>query len=632
MRFVWCLLMLLIASPALGENGERIATGTVNLEYFDGSKWLTDNTGDMSVEKISPEKTPELFYLDDGGEWVTHLDVSSSFLSHDYAVRRKSENGYQTHLIKDNIVILQENGELIATGTVNLEYFDGSKWRTDNTGVVIVMDNETGKQTFMITKPGFKIRCKWVVDITDNTNLNLDYSDYKGNTTDDEDNPRTIIFEPDGVMDKLTVDPFLSTDIQATYFLVFCDGFMTIVYFGNTESDGGFGFLNMGNRVYIKDSFRSGGTTYGLHFDRTRTGEIVEESPSRVVIKVVGFPDDTNQNGELSDDPFTVTYTIYPDRLVQTINWQINGGAITLDNTATNAFIKTDLGGYVTEETGIYEAGGSEVKGTGVVNSANYIGFEATQMSFIGVLLEESHTGGASFEQWVRTNSQQFFRWTNGDLNVGTHTMSVMWIIDHITRIGGNTVYPVGSRLDIGEQYRSAVSDVPMTAPTLNTGTWTTDLSGADSEQRSGASTIGIAGFATDGAWHLDLTSGTSEGKITWDTTRIMPNVVVEKWSNSGVSPEMEENGIRSDYNTGITYFMCNMAAEIAGISNFILVGGVTDVYDGYQDVAASETWEFDDSFAAPAAPSRVPTQMLITKLQGIPDEYWNDGSLSVNE
>lgn len=130
----------------------------------------------------------------------------------------------------------------------------------------------------------------------------------------------------------------------------------------------------------------------------------------------------------------------------------------------------------------------------------------------------------------------------------------------------------------------------------------------------TGVSTIGSQGFATDGAWHVDLTSGTSTAKITWDRTRIRPNVMIEKWPDSGVSPQMEENGIRADCPTGTTYFMCNMAAEVAGASTFVVVGGVSGAYEGYQDVVANETWEFDDSFAAPPPASKViiPPKLII--------------------
>jgi len=59
-----------------------------------------------------------------------------------------------------------------------------------------------------------------------------------------------------------------------------------------------------------------------------------------------------------------------------------------------------------------------------------------------------------------------------------------------------------------------------MTNPTINTGSAVTDLKIPES--------IEDAGFASDGAWHIDQDSN-NEAKLTWDITRHKPNIVLHK-------------------------------------------------------------------------------------------------------
>jgi len=96
-----------------------------------------------------------------------------------------------------------------------------------------------GKQTFTVARPGYLVRCVWVVTRHEQyDDLKLDYSDYQGNVQDSDwiDNVRTIIFEPAGVQDTLLVDPYLILVEAATTITVDFDSGDSVVWTIATEN------------------------------------------------------------------------------------------------------------------------------------------------------------------------------------------------------------------------------------------------------------------------------------------------------------------------------------------------------------------------------------------------------------
>ncbi len=208
----------------------------------------------MNLVEINPEKTPEKFfsaYVDDA--WVeTELIASGAGIR----LRRRADGGWQdTHYYEDQmrIYFIDETDmseTYVARGRVTIEAYIGDTWtewdmpeptitrqgdhavRADfgGAGAGLRIDtmwrNGNSKQTFLGQYTGQLIRIKWEIQIRDERAI-INIDDYDGNISDvtvpsQDYDTRTIIFEPDGVSDILTVDPYIEISVTAPSIVITC--------------------------------------------------------------------------------------------------------------------------------------------------------------------------------------------------------------------------------------------------------------------------------------------------------------------------------------------------------------------------------------------------------------------------
>jgi hypothetical protein len=236
----------------------------------------------LSTKIISPEETPELFFLprsvdldtplegvnpkaverayDELGELLSvkvydqkHKDISGDF-AEGKSFKRKAKDGMDQDLhVYDDMLKLYHNDILKAESKVYGDIFVDGEWLNYNFGksdvsiiedepkklkalkiadtnefeIIAPWESDNFKATFRVTLPGQTLLIRWYIRAYDLEDLIVDHSDYKGNTSDTDWVwneagywERTITFEPDGVQDELIVDPYLSSDEQVTYIIV----------------------------------------------------------------------------------------------------------------------------------------------------------------------------------------------------------------------------------------------------------------------------------------------------------------------------------------------------------------------------------------------------------------------------
>ena len=248
----------------------------------------------MNLTQINPKEAPEKYFpydtLDGEGSpiWKKCLPQIQTVESLQYfGLRRLGEGGTTDLVVLGNKILLFLEDQLVATSVVKLQYDQGG-WKehdpsevwyidrdealgtihsyhdTDSKGNIDIQANWSNtpvydeeeppnlidcdvdkKLTFSIDRSGSTVRCVWEITLESGWNWrdpdNLtdkdvwwDISDYTGNVDDSVNGQvRTVTFEPAGVADSLTVDPYLSVEDKASYYAVYCDGFTIRVYHGD---------------------------------------------------------------------------------------------------------------------------------------------------------------------------------------------------------------------------------------------------------------------------------------------------------------------------------------------------------------------------------------------------------------
>lgn len=307
---------------------------------------------------------------------------------------------------------------------------------------------------------------------------------------------------------------YLSVDEQSTYIDVTCDGYVCRV--GTSMWDITlFSVRNYANDTAMVDinPYWSDGTAYYLGYDSARTTEIIENTPNRVKIRVIGSLSSTNNTTDtyitnLPSGSVKYEFTIYPDRYTVRTEWKPIGAI-----SHTNSYILTHNGSEtnLTGEDHFYENNGAESSASTYTtyNSADYLCFTSNEMNAQSTLLDQS---GWSFDQ--RTSGVCDFEYRDQSaLAAGTYTATVIIIIDSAQRANGSKKFTSVERLEMGDQY----NDTSM--PTAV---------GYVTDNRIPAN-IGDYGFCSDGAWHLDA-STKNRGRVEPDIIRHDPVLVYENW------------------------------------------------------------------------------------------------------
>jgi hypothetical protein len=239
---------------------------------------------------------------------------------------------------------------------------------------------------------------------------------------------------------------YLRVDEQATYIDVYCDGYIVRIYsnasyeYTMTRSPDN---LTIWTRDYT-NTYHNNGTDgnllYCLMTDPNNTTEIIENTPTRVRIRIVGnfysASDTQSPVGYIANSTqVIVIYTFYPDRYTKRVSWERSGN-IVLANSGTE--YQVALGTFYNSSIGnaiYYESSESEVvAGDSAYNSAKYLVYIADELNGQMVTLYTND----------ETNYDQFsYNTTYGILGIfkdctlsgaGTLELDLMFIIDSAFR------------------------------------------------------------------------------------------------------------------------------------------------------------------------------------------------------
>jgi len=360
---------------------------------------------------------------------------------------------------------------------------------------------------------------------------------------------------------------YLTVDEQSTYIDVHCDGYIYRIYFGNNETidrlyDPTLSVL--GNFYY--ELYEEGNTRFGTNMDRDRIAYVTEATPTRVVVKRVGNFEDSDQNTLTNSDSYTQTFTFYSDRIVTHLKW-VTSDTIDIDNNTTNRIIAfyedgntspINIANISSTEKYHEEDGANDPDLLGVYRSSDdYIGFKSTEINITGINIE--HTDDSNYIQRLNNAGDMQFSWNDADtFPAGTHTMTVVWLIDSADRENdGGTFLDWDTDIDtnsvtvgtICEQSADSLRYICHTAHTAGAGNeppdtdywWEYRMTLGDQAKdlvmaapTTGSEVTDLVipmdlssdGFATDGGRHLEMAS--DEIKYTVDIARIGHVDVIE--------------------------------------------------------------------------------------------------------
>jgi hypothetical protein len=425
-------------------------------------------------------------------------------------------------------------------------------------GLDVLWQKGNVKQTFYLDAPGELARIRWQCRVkdsalswTDNTNpddpiyhkgLNYSVADYAGEVTHGSQPDSEAgwtqhwwTFEPDGKQIDaadvrtpkerfeqgigLVVDPYLSVDESGADIDVYCDGFSMRFVDSNTNirpvnisspTAPGTYWIRLNQRV-------NDGTDHYFAYDDNRVDTIVENTPNRVVIRQEGNFDATSgASSSYLTNSVGVTYTwyIYPDRLFCDIVWEVSGA---IDLGSSWIFYWDDIE-VLTHTNTINESSGSEQTGnSGTYNSADYIGFLASEMDVMCVLLEVTGEHALNQNLIASECSIQYAHDAATDITVaGFNNIRVVTILDSASREGSAKIYNSTDRLAMGDQYKDLI---------LNQ----SPSKGDDVTDMVLPARLGSGTLHSDGAHHYEVDSN-DELEIGLDIVRLRPMIAIPNW------------------------------------------------------------------------------------------------------
>jgi len=414
--------------------------------------------------------------------------------------RRRVKGGVQsTHLEPELMSYYYDTGEgeeLVCTARIIPQYWQVNHWADFNQPLdqYIELDSSghlTGegvqgefswtvdlgfeKWTANITAPGFTVRAVWEITFTalgqqlmsgEEPLLKLATDDYTGNVLDDEGVViRTIIFEPDGVIDGITVDPYLYIEDHSTYIYVICDGFIVNVLGSSTTlyswhirnpADNATWYSNYFNLVVSAAQYYSG---YGIE-----NISILENTSIRVWIRQSGVLSSSSGSGNpltdgTNDVLFINDYFIYDDMVIFKNSVEVPDGSVTLD---AIGWKNTLFAFSLTNNYFYYESSDSEVQYAGYTyhNTSDYFVSVADECNAQLLTLDYSINGGATYFQSILSGSFSM-GYESGTITTGITQVTNILIIDSPERESGDEssgkMYSATERIALGNQWKDTV-------------------------------------------------------------------------------------------------------------------------------------------------------------------------------
>jgi hypothetical protein len=374
-------------------------------------------------------------------------------------------------------VKINYDGDEVCTYEIRPEYWDGNSWEFQAFEGDIEIDNELGvmsstgvqggfswdfqmhfsaddwKWSWDLTAPGFTGRLAVEIAFTtlgqqmvSDGDFQVDFSDYGGNVSDDEGIVTRLIYVEEAGIDLTSgwlVDPYLSVSIESTYIDVFCDGYYVRTYYLTANAEDrlvSIGDVNYGD--FRTELVEEGGTLFGFHFDDDRVLTVVEDTPTRVILKKSGQFEDASNNALSNSGAVDITYTFYSDRVIHHLNW-VTTDPIDLDNSAAQkifGFFDASVPGAlnIAEISDVEKYHDEDGPGDPDLThtyrtTSDYMGFKSDKVNM--TLVEVEHTDNDDFVQHTGGHGEPSIAWNDSDaFPAGTHTMTAMFIIDSADR------------------------------------------------------------------------------------------------------------------------------------------------------------------------------------------------------
>jgi len=466
------------------------------------------------------------------------------------AVRRRVKDGVQKVHLEPDQMTYYYNDELVATAIIIPQYWQVNHWAdfaqplddyidVTEDGHLVGSGTQGGfswnidigfqKWTVNLVAPGITVRAVWEITFTSlgqqllaDGVLRFSTEDYLGNISDDQGvSVRTVIFEPDGSIDGLVIDPYLTIDEQTSYIWVYCDGYAFYLDLGSATEDIIEVYNAAGSSKYIDvDIMIDTGSTQiaGYAVDEAL---VLEDTPIRKVIKVIGgfssTASDANplQDNNSNDVILEIYIYLYDDHFIVDQRIKIVNGYINVDASQNTSLPYFDLKDAVLTNAAVYyENSGTESAGDDAEhNGTDYQLGTSDQIHIQMIVLDYNVTGTATFFQEPTSGTIAGTGLENGTLTTGETSFVTLCIIDSVEREGSAKVYDQTARLALGNQWKD------MIGPSI------TDGLGAQETDWLIPLHIGT-GICSDAAQHLE-NDGDSSIRLTADIDRVKHKFLV---------------------------------------------------------------------------------------------------------
>ena len=237
----------------------------------------------------------------------------------------------------------------------------------------------------------------------------------------------------------LTVDDRV-TDVDQI--IVSCDGFTAVFEDAGTGNPYDMVILDLSSNILLNhhNLFETAAGTFSSGYGNERTVHLIENSPSRVVIKTVGWfwlDDDSTPLGS-ADNVLTTYYYIYSNRIICDCNYQTDSTTITLNaDQDKNGFV-CNGGAGISSPTGINEASDAEENAPGTdedLYPTTIQGFRSAAANIVTTVLHHNLAGGsASFQQFFDQAHEWYTGWVDGTITEGAHRIVIALLIDSADR------------------------------------------------------------------------------------------------------------------------------------------------------------------------------------------------------
>ena len=513
----------------------------------------------MRVNQIDPTHTPEFFYpaFDTGeidGESNPIYTYDQPHLEDTVAsgkrLRKKAKGNHEQscHLKDDGSVdVYYDDDQLIATWQIIPQYWQND-WK-DYTKIPITLEvtpegrlqcsGEQGgfswdidigwtrgdsKWSIHVVAPGVLFRFKWQITFTTlgqqliaDEILKLGHEDYLGDVEDDLGIvERNVIFEPLGVNDELTVDPYLSVDEQSTTLNIKTDAapFFEIEFDAAKggiidtwyQGDGGStNYVNTTNGLFDFSVQTQAAESRSMYYS-TATMTVLENNSLRVRVKFSG------ELADVSGYTYSIIYTVYPSGYIAMEMFFKNETGSTIDLQRVFYRTTTSTSNYPTP-TCISDNGSS----TPSYNSVYWFGqYESGLNSLVVAILYIDNSKAYQTGHWLSGNTAQY-----------ANNVDNTWAVDEeahascMMYISGSSATEADLQADI-DQFHPQTASFATIVDSI--GSLITDINipgDVDSAE----------GVYADGGQHIDPDSTNHDAKLLINQTETNPVIILHEAS-----------------------------------------------------------------------------------------------------